>query len=133
MRHRFSFLLIFFIIVSITGCRKKPEKIEYGKDNCAECKMTIMDPHFGGEIITKKGRIYKFDDTHCIAQFLKRRGVELASIHRTLFTDYEKAGEFLEVEKSEFVLSHQFTRPMGGNAAAFSSKQGAEKKSSELP
>jgi copper chaperone NosL len=135
MRHQilkilFSACMVFLL----TGCgRRKPEPIAYGKDNCAECKMTIMDPKFSGEIITKKGRIFKFDDTHCIARFMERRGVEMASIHRTLFADYNQSGEWLDVEKAEFVVSSQFKSPMGGNAAAFRSKAEAEKKSAELP
>jgi len=40
----------------LTSCTPKPEKIAFGKDNCAECKMPIMDPKFGGEIVTKKGK-----------------------------------------------------------------------------
>lgn len=122
------------IVLSTVSCgRKKPEPIAYGKDSCAECKMTIMDPKFGGEIITKKGKIYKFDDTHCIAKFLDRGGVDLNSIHLTVFANYNKTGEWLDVEKAEFVVSSSFKSPMGGNSAAFKNRAEAEKKSAELP
>ena len=127
---------IFFALVMLAilaGCNPKEEKIAYGKDNCAECKMTIMDPKFGGEIVTKKGKIFKFDDTHCIAAFLERRGVSLSSIHKTLFTNYNNPDEFIEVEKAEFVVSSKFKSPMQGNSAAFKNKEEAEKKSAELP
>ena len=52
-------LLAFFVL---TGCNPKPEKIAIGKDACAECKMTIMDPKFGGEIVSKKGKVFKNRD-----------------------------------------------------------------------
>lgn len=120
------------IALFLTGCNPKPEKINFGKDNCAECKMTIMDPKFGGEIVTKKGKVYKFDDVHCIATFLKRRGVEMNDIHQTLFTDYNNSGEFIKVNDAEFVVSSQLKSPMGGNAAAFKNKEEAEKKSAEI-
>lgn len=113
------------------GCGTKPEKIVVGKDNCAECKMTIMDTKFGAEIVTKKGKIYKFDDAHCVATFFKRRGVELSSIRKTLFVDYNN-GEFVEVKQAEFVVSSLLKSPMGGNAAAFKNKNDAEKKAGEI-
>ena len=116
----------------ILGCNPKAEKINLGKDECAECKMTIMDPKFGGEIVTKKGKVYKFDDTHCIAVFLERRGVELKNIHQTLFVQYDHPNEFVKVKSAEFVVSSQFKSPMGGNAAAFKNASDAKKKSSEI-
>lgn len=116
----------------LAGCNPKPEKISFGKDNCAECKMTIMDSKFGGEIVTKKGKVYKFDDVHCVATFLKRRGVEMGDIHQTLFTDYNNSAEFIKVNTAEFVVSSQLKSPMGGNAAAFKNSGEAGKKSAEM-
>ncbi len=133
-KHLMNLLIIAGVTLLVAGCgRKKPEPIAYGKDSCAECKMTIMDPKFGGEIITKKGKIYKFDDTHCIAKFLERRAVELNSIHKTVFVNYNKNGEWLDVEKSEFVVSSLYKSPMGGNAAAFKNKTEAEQASAQIP
>jgi len=124
----------FGLIVSlvVTGCNPKPEKINYGKDNCAECKMIIVDPKFGGEIVTKKGKVYKFDDTHCVAAFLERRGVELSTIHSTLFVLYNHPNEFVNVKSAEFVVSSRLNSPMGGNAAAFRNRSEADQKSLEI-
>ena len=119
-------------VLFLAGCNPKPEKIAFGKDNCAECKMTIMDPKFGGEIVTKKGKVYKFDDAHCVAVFLERRGVELNNIHQTLFTDYNNSNEFIKEKSVEFVVSSQLKSPMGGNAAAFKNVAEAKKKSAEI-
>ena len=119
-------------LILFAGCNPKPEKIAVGKDNCSECKMTIMDPKFGGELVTKKGKVYKFDDAHCVAVFLERRGIELGDIHKTLFVNYSKPDEFVEVKFAEFVVSSQFKSPMGGNAAAFKNKAEAVRKSEEL-
>ncbi len=121
-------LLAFFTI----GCNPKQEKINLGTDSCAECKMTIMDPKFGGEIITKKGKVYKFDDTHCIAVFLERRGVELSTIHQTLFVQYDHPNDFVNVKSAEFIVSSQYKSPMGGNAAAFRNVKEAKNRSAEI-
>jgi copper chaperone NosL len=120
------------ICLTMTSCTPQAEKIVYGKDNCAECKMTIMDPKFGGEIVTTKGKVFKFDDAHCIAVFLERRGVELSDIHETLFAQYEAPHDFVKVQQAEFVVSSTFKSPMGGNAAAFKNKSTAEAKSKEI-
>lgn len=120
------------LIVLITACNPKPEPINAGKDSCAECKMTIMDTKFAAEVVTKKGRVYKFDDVHCVAGFLERRGVELGDIHQTLFVNYNNTSEFVKVGAVEFVVSSHFKSPMGGNAAAFKNVQEANKKSTEL-
>lgn len=118
-----------FILFS---CNPKPEPINYGKDNCAECKMTIMDHKFGGEIVSKKGKIFKFDDAHCMAAFMDRRGIELSNIHKTLLLDYNSKDKFLNVDTAVFVLSSKLKSPMGSNAAAFSNKADAEKKATEV-
>jgi copper chaperone NosL len=127
-----SVALALFAVILLSGCNPKPEKIAFGKDNCAECKMIIVDPKFGGEILTKKGKVYKFDDTHCIAVFLERRGVELSNIHQTLFVDYNNSDEFVKVKSAEFVVSTQLKSPMGGKAAAFKNEKEAKAKAAEL-
>jgi len=116
----------------LAACNSKPEIIALGKDSCVECKMTIVDPRFGAEIVTKKGKVYKFDDTHCIAAFLERRGVELNNIRHTLFIDYNDPHEFVKVKSVEFVVSSQLKSPMGGNAAAFKNVKEAKKKSEQI-
>lgn len=113
------------ILLLIAGCSPKAEKIAYGKDTCTDCKMTIMDQNFGGEIISKKGKVFKFDDAHCMASFLKKGSLKPDEIHQTLFTIYNSGGEKLQnSEGSLFVVSDRFKSPMGSNAAAF--EPGAE-------
>jgi copper chaperone NosL len=114
------------------SCNAKPEKINYGKDNCAECRMTIMDPKFGGEILSKKGKVFKFDDAHCMAVFLERRGIEMANLHSLLFVNYNGGEEFLSSKTAVFVLGSQLKSPMGSNAAAFPDKKSAEGKAAEI-
>jgi len=120
-----------FIAFLLVGCNPKAEKINFGKDQCAECKMTIVDPKFGAEILTKKGKAYKFDDTHCIAAFLERRGVELNNIYHVFFVDYNGNNELVDVDSAEFVVSSRLKSPMGG-AAAFRNLAEAKKKSAEI-
>ena len=89
--------------------------------------MTIMDPKFAGEIITKKGKIYKFDDVHCLAHFLKASNIKAADIAQTVFIDYENNKNFLDINSLFFVVSPKLKSPMNGNAAAFADKSTAVK------
>lgn len=115
------------LLIFLVSCTPKAEKIVFGKDACAECKMTIMDPKFGGEIVSKKGRVFKFDDAHCIAAFFERRGIEMDDVYQTLFVNYKGDGtQFLKTKDAYFVVSSQLKSPMGSNAAAFASEAVAE-------
>lgn len=119
------------IVLFMTSCNTKPQPFAYGKDICDDCKMTIMDPKFGGEVITKKGKIYKFDDSHCLIHFLKSGDIKQADIAQTVFIDYNNEKNFLDVKSNYFVVSPQLKSPMNGNAAGFSSKETAEQKAKE--
>ncbi len=121
-----------FLLFFIAGCTVKPEPIAFGKDQCSDCKMTIMDPKFGGEIVTKKGKVYKFDDAHCMAVFLNRRGVEMSDISKTLFLNYNGSKEFIPVKNVEFAVGSKLKSPMGSNAGAFPSKKEAQNKAKEI-
>jgi copper chaperone NosL len=115
----------------MNSCTTKPEPFILGKDLCDDCRMTIMDPKFGGEIITKKGKIYKFDDAHCLVHFMKQGNVKEADIAQTLFVNYNDNSRFLDVKSSFFVQSPQLKSPMNSNAASFPDKESAEKKAAE--
>lgn len=109
----------------VQGCSVQPQEIVYGKDMCDECRMTIMDPKFGAEIVTRKGKAFKFDDAHCVARFLKTGKVKEEDIAHTLFVNYEN-GEFVEAAKARFVVSPQLKSPMNSNAGAFATPEAAQ-------
>ena len=62
-------VLITFLMVSCGSNEPKP--INLNTDMCDFCKMTIANGKFGAELITQKGRYYKFDDVSCMVQFAK--------------------------------------------------------------
>jgi copper chaperone NosL len=111
----------------ITSCSAQPEPFKYGKDECHLCKMGIVDPKYGGEVITKKGKVYKFDDIICMVRFLKDEGVKEKDISQKVIINFEKENDFLDVSKTTYWISPELRSPMGSNAAAFSSRQAAEK------
>ena len=120
------------LLLFISSCSSGPEPFAYGKDVCEDCKMTIMEPRFGAEIITKKGRVFKFDDAHCIASYINKKKIEQADIKQTLFIDYNQENSFVNGEEGWFVVSPQLKSPMNSNAAAFATKEAADKKAAEV-
>jgi copper chaperone NosL len=117
----------FAIIIFLASCSVKPEPVKPGEDNCYLCKMGIIDPKFAGEVITKRGKVYKFDDIICMARFLKSAAIEAKDIHQTVITDFEKQDHFLDADNAFLQISVENKSPMHGNALAFDSKEKADK------
>lgn len=111
---------VVFFMVCLTSCSVGPEKIQIGKDACSYCKMSIADNRFGGEILTKKGKIYKFDDTHCILGFIKENVIDNENIRETYLVNFEEPHDLIEATRSILLKSKALHSPMGGNIAAFS-------------
>lgn len=116
-------LLSLFLIAVFTfmSCSTKPQPIEFGVDNCDFCKMTISDERYGAELVTKKGRIYKFDDLHCIQGFVAEATVAKDAIASYWLIDFSQPGTLIEAEKSYLLENQELKSPMGSNIAAFSS------------
>lgn len=119
-----SFLSVAFILSS---CSTRPEPFTIGQDHCYSCKMGIVDLKFGGEIITRKGKIYKFDDMGCMISFLNSGGLEEKDIKSKLVMNYEKPNEFIDVSIAWFLTSQAINSPMNSHIAGFTSKENATK------
>jgi copper chaperone NosL len=111
--------------ITFTSCQSGPEPFNYGKDGCHFCKMTIMAPQFGAEIVTKKGKVYKFDDMHCLISAMKKGEIKKEDIAQNLVINYQKENDFLNAETATYVVSDQIHSPMNSNAAALSNEQAA--------
>lgn len=122
-------LTLIFLACSafMTSCSTNPTPIAAGSDQCSSCKMTISDPKFSSEIISKKGRIFKFDDTHCLLTFLHNKQIAEADVKAYYFTNFDNTNELLPVEKALFYKSEDFKSPMGGNVAAFANESAVQK------
>ena len=60
--------VLFIAIITLVSCTVEEKPIIYGTDDCALCKMLIMDQRYGTEIVTTKGRVYKFDAIECLVE-----------------------------------------------------------------
>jgi copper chaperone NosL len=119
-----AFLTIASIVLG--SCSVTPEPLAYGKDNCHACKMTLMDEKFGGEIVTKKGKIYKFDDANCMLNFIKEGSIVEQDIEHILVADFASPKRLINARTASFVRSEKIKSPMAGNVAAFEDKKTLE-------
>jgi copper chaperone NosL len=84
--------------------------------------MTLMDNKFGAEIVTKKGKIFKFDDTNCLIDFIKSGQIPDKDIAQCLITDFSSPGVLIEAKTAFYVKSEQIKSPMASNIAAFQNR-----------
>lgn len=109
----------FLILITTVSCNTIPEPLKTGVDNCHYCKMTISDVRFGAELVTTKGKIYKFDDTHCIISFIKKGELQSENIKTIYLVNYSGNHQLVDVNKTLLLQSADLKSPMGGNVAAF--------------
>lgn len=114
-------LLIFFFATLLTSCSTGAEPIKPGIDNCYFCKMNISDVRYGAELVTKKGRVYKFDDSYCLLSYLKTKELNATEIKNTYLTNYSNDHQLLNANTALLLQSDNLRGPMGGNLAAFNS------------
>lgn len=119
-------LLVGISVTALSGCNTSPQPIRIGQDNCDFCKMTISDNRFGAEIVTKKSKIYKFDDEHCIVAFMQSDKIVPTLIDGIYFTDFSNPEKLIKAEDAIFLQSPALKSPMNGNIAAFSNEESFE-------
>lgn len=119
------FLLLFVLV--FTSCAQKPEPLVAGKDSCHHCKMPVADTRFGAELITNKGRIYKFDDVNCMIQWKALPENKEVQYSHVLVVNYFDTTDLLEAANAVFLKSADIRTPMNSGFAAFSSEENARK------
>lgn len=126
-------LLAFCILTSLQACTGTtgPQPIQYGKDQCAYCKMTISDPRFGTQFVTKKGRAYNFDDVHCMIAYIEEGDVERNDIAAFYLPDFN-TNELKPAEEMFYLKSENLKSPMRGDIAAFVCKSDMEETLNEV-
>jgi len=113
----------------LIACQIEPSPIEYGKDACVYCKMNIVDKQHAAEIVTEKGKAYKYDAIECMILDIHERDEKEIALF--LITDYENPGKLVDATKASYLISENLPSPMGANLTGFHSKSEAEVKHTE--
>lgn len=124
-----AFVLIVTILsfTVLSSCNTGPQAINFGSDNCDYCIMTIVDENFGAEIISKKGKAYKFDDLHCLKAFLDEGRIHESEINEIYYLDFATPASFISASTALLLQGEQINSPMGSNIATFSEKDSLER------
>lgn len=113
-------LTLFISLSLLMSCAVDPQPIKLGMDNCQNCKMTISDAKYGAEIITKKGKIFKFDEINCLLSYIRAGNLNAADVKDYYFTDFCSNDKLVNQTTCFLMKSNQLKSPMRGNVAAFS-------------
>ena len=127
MKIIYALSVLTFLLVS--SCKIEPEQSNYGKDGCHFCKMTIVDNQHASELVTAKGKVYKYDAIECLINDLKKR--DSTEVGMLLVNDYSNPGDLISAESAIFLISEGVPSPMGAFLSAFNDKADAEAVKSE--
>lgn len=119
MRTTKYFSSVLFSFLFVIACTKNPEPIKYGSDECELCRMSIMDPKYGAEIVTEKGKVYKFDSIECLVNYSLKNNMIGDENNSMLVTDFSNPEMFIDVKKSFYVRNNSIRSPMGLNVSSF--------------
>lgn len=106
----------------LAACHTGPEPIAFGEDQCDYCKMSIADPKFGAELVTEKGRVYKFDALECMVPYMEANPDTYAHVLAIAYDDPET---LYPVQEMAFVISREVRSPMGAGLLSFSARSEA--------
>ncbi|WP_394907647.1 nitrous oxide reductase accessory protein NosL [uncultured Mesonia sp.] len=118
-------LVAIFSIITLVSCSKEKQPIAYGEDSCDFCKMTIVDQIHGAEIVTDKGKVYKFDALECLIDFKHEMSKETPE---QFFTNHYLApSELISAKTAVYLISENIPSPMGEFITAFPNREEAQK------
>ena len=112
-----KYLAILFLLVAVVGCSVKPQPIIFGKDACVFCKMNIVDKQHAAELVTNKGKVFKYDAIECLLKDTERNKEDEVSLY--LVVDYLNPEGFIDATKATYLVSEAIPSPMGAYLSAF--------------
>lgn len=107
------------IPILFISCNAQPDPIDYGHDDCSYCKMTIVDKAHSAQLVTKKGKQYKYDAIECMVRNVL--AVPELSVKSKMFVaNYKSPGSIIDAKKASYIISPKIKSPMGANLSAVS-------------
>ena len=113
-------------LITTIACTPEKKPINYGRDNCHFCNMTIVDKRYGSEIVTNKGKVYKFDAVECMLNFLEKEKVKANEVAMKLANTYDQPGQLTPASENFYLRSKELPSPMGLFITPFTTKSKAE-------
>lgn len=114
--------LVLITAVLLVACGSDPEPINFGEDNCAHCRMMITDEKYGAELVTDKGKIYKYDSIECLLEQLYHQTFREDQIGSMWVIDFSNPRTLIDAKTAYYTQNDEFRSPMGLNVQAFQSE-----------
>jgi len=108
------------LIAILMACEVKPQEIDYGHDACHFCQMTIVDTQHAAELVTTKGKSFKYDAIECMLNDLQHW--DEAPVKLYLVADYGQPKLLIDATKAHYLISESIPSPMGAFLSAFESQ-----------
>lgn len=121
-----SLILPLLLSLAMSACSPHPEPLIFTSDVCHHCKMTLMDPKYGAELVTKKGKVFKFDSVECLGAYLHEQSEAGKTTHSLWVVDANKPGELIQASGASYLKSPQLASPMGAGLTALADPAAAE-------
>lgn len=120
------FILLGIITALLISCNASPQNIEYGTDACHYCNMAIVDRQHASQVVTTKGKAFKYDAIECMIHSLQDELKE-TEIALYLTADFNQPGQLIDATMATYLVSAQIQSPMGANLSAFKNQKAAQK------
>lgn len=114
------FLLLASIALALSGCTPKVRPIAYGSDTCHYCRMTIVDQQHAAQVVTEKGKAFKFDAVECMLHYLDSPEARPMALFRV--ADFRNPGELVDATAASYLVSENLPSPMGAFLSAFADR-----------
>ena len=111
------------LLAGIVGCNTGPRPLVAGQDGCDFCRMMIADTRFGGELVTRTGRVHTFDSIECLASYLST--ADTAGMRGIWVADFASK-RLVPAESARYVVGGKIHSPMGRDLASFAPTAAAE-------
>ncbi|HRH69595.1 MAG TPA: nitrous oxide reductase accessory protein NosL [Flavobacteriales bacterium] len=109
------------VMAGLSGACSTPEHptIDYGKAECAYCRMNVMDRQFAAAIVTQQGRTYAFDSPECMVQHVAEGRIAEDQVRGWWVCDHAQPGMLIDATTAHYLAAPSLKSPMNGNVAAF--------------
>ena len=113
-------LFALLLMPALWSCGQRTPTIDFGKAECAHCRMNVVDRQFGAALVTEKGRQYVFDDVSCMVHFVEKGSVAEDQVKAWYICDHAEPGNLIDATTAHYLHGPAFRSPMRGDVAAFS-------------
>ncbi len=118
------------ICLLITACDQERKPINYGEDQCAYCSMGIVKKTHAAQLVTTKGKQYKYDAIECMIDHKHENDSKFKDA-KLFVADYGDPGKMTNAREATYLISKNLPSPMGANLTGFKEKAKAKKVQAE--